>query len=60
MPQNGQPLGSLEREEVSSKLPWPDGSDEKLKSFNQYQAQYKEAKAELDVSRPPLGTEGNR
>jgi hypothetical protein len=47
---NGMALGSVEREEISSRLPWPPGSEDKMHSFNEYQAQYKQAKNDLLVA----------
>eukprot|EP00960_Hanusia_phi_P020084 593645-Hanusia_phi.AAC.1 len=39
-----QSMGSIETEDIGDKLPWPEGSESKKESFQQYQAQYKEAK----------------
>ena len=46
---SGIALGSVEREEITSKLPWPPGAEDKMASFNDFQARYRQTKDELLV-----------
>uniref|UniRef100_A0A6T8PGW7 Prefoldin subunit 5 n=1 Tax=Hemiselmis andersenii TaxID=464988 RepID=A0A6T8PGW7_HEMAN len=45
--QTGMAVGNVEEQELSAQLPWPEGSEERKKSFVDYQKQYKTAKEDL-------------
>jgi hypothetical protein len=48
---SGVALGSVEREDITAKLPWPPGSEDKRNSLNEYQLSYRKSKDELLVHR---------